>query len=126
MAFVEAELGESCLLSALLAINLHPGETVQPWHFDDGGVKIHGPALPLASARSGRSTTRRTEWRHRNHSGKPLWDGQYIEGALQPAHFTNEAGHEEGNRPDAVKLIMPSGSLAITKGTLWHRGGANR
>ena len=21
---------------------------------------------------------------------------------------------------------MPSGSLAITKGTLWHRGGANR
>src|SRR5258705_4860602 len=40
MAFVEAELGESCLLSAMLAINLHPGETVQPWHFDDGAAKI--------------------------------------------------------------------------------------
>jgi ectoine hydroxylase-related dioxygenase (phytanoyl-CoA dioxygenase family) len=23
-------------------------------------------------------------------------------------------------------MIMPSGSLAIAKGTLWHRGGANR
>ena len=23
-------------------------------------------------------------------------------------------------------MTMPSGSLAITKGTLWHRGGANR
>ena len=30
LAFAEAELGQSCLLSALLAINLHPGETVQP------------------------------------------------------------------------------------------------
>src|SRR6516165_1059405 len=43
MAFVEAELGESCLLSALLAINLQPGETVQPWHFDDSGAKIPRP-----------------------------------------------------------------------------------
>src|SRR3981081_1526384 len=39
LAFAEAELGQSCLLSALLAINLHPGETVQPWHFDDGGAR---------------------------------------------------------------------------------------
>lgn len=28
LAFAEAELGQTCLLSALLAINLHPGETV--------------------------------------------------------------------------------------------------
>src|SRR5258708_4330597 len=38
LAFAEAELGPSCLLSALLAINLHPGETVQPWHFDDNSA----------------------------------------------------------------------------------------
>src|SRR5215813_5553043 len=43
LAFAEAELGESCLLSALLAINLHPGETVQPWHTDDGSVRIPRP-----------------------------------------------------------------------------------
>src|SRR6478672_5445086 len=47
MAFVEAELGESCLLSALLAINLQPGETAQPWHFDDGGAKIPRPRPAL-------------------------------------------------------------------------------
>ena len=58
--------------------------------------------------------------------GSHLWDGEYIEGAVKPTHFTNRAGHEEGDRTDAVNLIMPSGSLAITKGTLWHRGGANR
>ena len=32
LAFVEAELGRSALISSLLAINLHPGETVQDWH----------------------------------------------------------------------------------------------
>ena len=57
LSFAEAELGQSCLLSALLAINLHPGETVQPWHTDDGGAKIPRPRPALASARSGRSTT---------------------------------------------------------------------
>src|SRR5262245_36279166 len=47
LAFAEAELGESCLLSALLAINLHPGETVQPWHTDDGGARIPRPRPAL-------------------------------------------------------------------------------
>src|ERR1700704_6364243 len=118
MAFVEAELGESCLLSALLAINLHPGETVQPWHFDDGGVKIPRPrpALGISTFWAIDDTT------ELNGStevipGSHLWDGQYIEGAVQSAHFTNQAADREtGDRADAVKLAMPSGSLAITKG----------
>ncbi len=57
LAFAEAELGESCLLSALLAINLHPGETVQPWHFDDSGARIPRPRPPLGVSAFGRSTT---------------------------------------------------------------------
>src|SRR6266540_1831715 len=112
---------------AELAINLHPGETVQPWHFDDSGARIPRPrpALGISTFWAIDDTTEQngaTEIIPGSH----LWDGQYIEGAVQPAHFTNEADHDEGNRPDAVKLTMPSGSLAITKGTLWHRGGANR
>ncbi|MBT8151105.1 MAG: phytanoyl-CoA dioxygenase family protein, partial [Gammaproteobacteria bacterium] len=43
LAFAEADLGTSCLLSAMLAINLLPGETVQPWHFDDGNIDIPTP-----------------------------------------------------------------------------------
>src|SRR5882724_11614601 len=62
--------------------------------------------------------------------GSHLWDEQMVEGAVKLADFSNEtaqnANSDFGNRPDAVKLMMPSGSLAITKGTLWHRGGANR
>ena len=34
LAFAEAEFGNSCLLSAFLAIKLHPGETVQSCHYD--------------------------------------------------------------------------------------------
>ena len=117
LAFVEAELGPSCLLSAFLAINLHPGETVQPWHTDDGGARLPRPRPALGVS---------TEVIPGSH----LWDERRIEGAATPADFNARSAldqdHDPGHRADAVKLAMPSGSLAITKGTLWHRGGSNR
>ena len=131
LAFAEAELGQSCLLSAMLAINLHPGETVQPWHFDDGGVKLPRPrpAFGVSAFWAIDDTTElngSTEIIPESH----LWDEQMFEGAAKPADFTSKAApnadRDPGNRADAVKMMMPSGSLAIAKGTLWHRGGANR
>lgn len=130
LAFAEAELGQSCLLSAMLAINLHPGETVQPWHFDDGGVKLPRPRPAFGvSAFWAIDDTTELNGSTEIVPGSHLWDEQRIAGAVKPADFANtapDADHDSGDRPDAVKLAMPSGSLAITKGTLWHRGGANR
>ncbi len=131
LAFAEAELGQSCLLSAMLAINLHPGETVQPWHFDDGGVKLPRPRPAFGvSAFWAIDDTTELNGSTEIIPGSHLWDEQRFEGAATPADFISKAApsadHDPGNRPDAVKLTMPSGSLAITKGTLWHRGGANR
>ncbi len=130
LAFAEAELGQSCLLSALLAINLHPGETVQPWHFDDGGVKLPRPRPAFGvSAFWAIDHTTESNGSTEVIPGSHLWDGRIVEGAVKPADFANTAApnpdSDFSNRPDAVKLVMPSGSLAITKGTLWHRGGAN-
>ena len=130
LAFAEAELGPSCLLSALLAINLHPGETVQPWNFDDGGARVPRPRPALGvSAFWAIDDTTESNGSTEVIPGSHLWDQQTIEGAAKPADFTNKAAPDgdrcSGNRPDAVKLTMPSGSLAIAKGTLWHRGGAN-
>src|SRR4051794_27547728 len=128
LAFAEAELGKSCLLSALLAINLHPGETVQPWHFDDSGAKIPRPRPPLGVSTfwaidDTTEQNRATEIIPGSH----LWDGEIVQGAVAPSDFVRKgADRDSGDRPDAVKLVMPSGSLAITKGTVWHRGGANR
>jgi ectoine hydroxylase-related dioxygenase (phytanoyl-CoA dioxygenase family) len=129
LAFAEAELGPSCLLSALLAINLHPGETVQPWHFDDGGAKVPRPRPPLGiSAFWAIDDTTELNGATEIIPGSHLWDDHRIEAAVSPADFTGKppAERDSGDRADAVKLTMPSGSLAITKGTLWHRGGANR
>ena len=128
LAFAEAELGSSCLLSALLAINLHPGETVQPWHFDDGGAKIPRPRPPLGiSTFWAIDDTTELNGATEIIPGSHLWDGQIVDGAVQPSDFANKgANHDAGERPDAIRMVMPSGSLAITKGTLWHRGGANR
>jgi ectoine hydroxylase-related dioxygenase (phytanoyl-CoA dioxygenase family) len=128
LAFAEAELGGSCLLSALLAINLHPGETVQPWHFDDSGAKIPRPRPPLGvSTFWAIDDTTEQNGATEIIPGSHLWDGQFVEGAVRPVDFAGKAADREtGDRADAVKLAMPSGSLAITKGTLWHRGGANR
>src|SRR5436305_5542481 len=106
LAFAEAELGETCLLSALLAINLHPGESVQPWHTDDGGAKIPRPrpALGISAFWAIDDTT------EQNGStevipGSHLWDAQAVEGALKPADFANTAApnldHDPGKRPDA-------------------------
>ena len=131
LAFVEAELGPSCLLSACLAINLHPGETVQPWHTDDGGARLPRPrpALGVSTFWAIDDTT------EMNGStevipGSHLWDERRIEGATTPEVFNARSAldqdHDPFYRADAVKLAMPSGSLAITKGTLWHRGGSNR
>src|SRR5213079_2468728 len=56
-----------------------------------------------------------------------LWEERNVEGSVKPADFNGRAAdHDAGEQPDAIKMTMPSGSLAITKGTLWHRGGANR
>src|SRR5437870_6607276 len=128
LAFAEAELGESCLLSALLAINLHPGETVQPWHTDDGGARIPRPrpALGVSTFWAIDDTTEAngaTEIIPASH----LWDELRIDGAVTPSDFGRKgADRGTGERTDAIKMTMPSGSLGITKGTLWHRGGANR
>src|SRR3954471_12536704 len=90
LAFVEAELGESCLLSAMLAINLHPGETVQPWHFDDGGAKVPRPRPPLGiSAFWAIDDTTETNGSTEVIPASHLWDEHSIEGASKPADFAS-------------------------------------
>ena len=131
LGFVEAELGPSCLLSAFLAINLHPGETVQPWHTDDGGARLPRPrpALGVSTFWAIDDTTE-TNGSTEVIPGSHLWDERRIDGATTPASFNARSALDQdqdpGFRADAVKLAMPSGSLAIAKGTLWHRGGSNR
>jgi ectoine hydroxylase-related dioxygenase (phytanoyl-CoA dioxygenase family) len=129
MAFVEADLGRECLLSACLAINLHPGETAQPWHFDDSHCQWPRPRPSLGvstfwAVSDLTDTNGATELLPRSH----LWPDDTIDGAVGPDDFDQGVVRDgdPGACADAVKAVMPAGSLMIAKGTLWHRGGANR
>jgi ectoine hydroxylase-related dioxygenase (phytanoyl-CoA dioxygenase family) len=131
LAFAEAELGRECLLSACLAINIQPGETVQPWHYDDGHYRLPRPRGSLGvSAFWTIDETTDENGATEILPGSHLWPENELPGSSSPTSFTtrefqNQA-HDPGARPDAVKAVMPAGSLMLAKGTLWHRGGANR
>src|SRR2546430_13719053 len=106
LAFAGAELGESCLLSALLAINLHPGETVQPWHTDDGGARIPRPrpALGISTFWAIDDTTE-TNGATEIIPGSHVWDELRIAGAVTPSDFGRKgADRDTGERTDAIKL----------------------
>src|SRR5215831_15815012 len=92
LALVEAELGPSCLLSAFLAINLHPGETVQPWHTDDGGARLPRPRLALGvSTFWAIDDTTETNGSTEVIPGSHLWDDHRIEGATTPDVFRTKS-----------------------------------
>ncbi len=131
LAFVERELGPTALLSACLAIMLHPGETVQPWHTDDGSIHIPPPrpAFGVSTFWALSDTTETngaTEVLPYSHT----WAPDQIKNNLTAEAFKDkvvrDVNDDPAPHPDAVKAVMPSGSFMVAKGTLLHRGGANK
>ena len=120
LSLLGALLPAQFLLSAALAINVHPGETPQRWHEDDSSNQLPGP-------------------RPRPYLGvSTIWafdDFTATNGAtevLPGSHLWNdETIAEVGKSPsalaaDARQVLMPAGSAVIFLGNLFHRGGANR
>lgn len=131
LAFAEADVGESCLLASCLAINLLPGESVQPWHTDDAHIDIARPHPPYGvSTFWALDDTTEENGATELLPGSHCWDDSEIEGSLSMEDFAKyDAPNVEvdpGWRADAVKATMPAGSFMVAKGTLWHRGGANK
>lgn len=130
LAFVEREHGSSCLLSAMLAINLHPGESVQGWHTDDAQINVPRPR-PAYGVSTFWAIDELTETNGATEliPGSHLWDEDQIErpDILEGNVMKDQDySHDPMPHPDAIKATMPSGSFMVAKGTLWHRGGANR
>ena len=111
LALADALLAPGYLLSAALAINVHPGETPQPFHRDDGA----GSALfPMPRPLVGVST---------------LWafdDFTDTNGATEVIPGSHRWSQDRNPREDEiVKVVMSSGSVVVFAGNLLHRGGAN-
>ncbi|TNF84908.1 MAG: phytanoyl-CoA dioxygenase family protein [Gammaproteobacteria bacterium] len=113
LPIVGALLPKNYLLSSVLAINLHPGETAQAFHIDDapGG----GPEVPKPRSPFGISTIWAFDDFTEDNGATEVIPGSHC----WPAERTAKEG-------DTVKVLMPAGSVVIFAGNLIHRGGANR
>jgi ectoine hydroxylase-related dioxygenase (phytanoyl-CoA dioxygenase family) len=123
----EELLGPNFMLGACLAINTHPGETVQPLHFDDSFYKVPRPRPAYGIS---------TFWPIDDFTvengateiipGSHLWGDEVPVGAAFDKSFMPGFVQPEESHADLQPAVMPAGSLMLTMGTLWHRGGANR
>lgn len=113
MAFVERELGRSCLLSAMLAIRLLADETVQDWHCDDEQIMVPRPRPAY-----GVSTFWAIDDTTTENGATEIIPGSHL--------WDEDVPRPQCNHRDYIRATMPAGSLMIAKGTLFHRGGANQ
>jgi ectoine hydroxylase-related dioxygenase (phytanoyl-CoA dioxygenase family) len=111
LALVDDVLHPGYLLSANLAINVHPGETAQNWHTDDGYCRIPRPRPPMGVS--------------------AIWaidEFTADNGATELVPGSHTWGDEAADPDDRhiERVVMPAGSVVVFLGTLLHRGGANR
>jgi len=145
LALCDALLSPNYLLTAAQAINIHPGETPQGFHFDDGFYQARRPraaisistiwAVDAFTAENGATQVIR---------GSHRWGDEVPAEAVAAGDFEQRMTYGRGSapptaevmvlRPDAPRppdsrvetVTMAPGSVIVFPGTLWHRGGANR
>ena len=127
LALSESVLGPNFMLGACLAINTHPGETVQPLHFDDSFYKVPRPRPAYGVS----TFWNIDEFTVENGAteiipGSHRWGDEVPIGAAFDASFQPGFVQQQEDHPELQSAAMPAGSLMLTMGTLWHRGGANR
>jgi ectoine hydroxylase-related dioxygenase (phytanoyl-CoA dioxygenase family) len=105
----ERALGPNFLLTATLAIDLHPGESAQDFHWDDIFYKIPRPRPPVSI-----STLWAIDDFTAGNGATLIYPGSHLWGDEFPDEW-----------PEAVAAEMPAGSVLIYAGTLVHAGGAN-
>jgi ectoine hydroxylase-related dioxygenase (phytanoyl-CoA dioxygenase family) len=110
LELVDAVLDAPCLLSAAIAINVHPGETAQLPHRDDGYCSVPLPRRPFGVS----AVWAIDEFTAENGATEVL-PGSHL--------FGNEPVAATDPRIRAVE--MSPGSVVVFHGTTLHRGGAN-
>ena len=112
LAIIDQFLEPTYLLSAAIAIQVHPGETAQAFHPDDGASRTPRPR-PMQGVSA-------------------IWaldDFTETNGATEVipgSHLWEDDDYPNADDSRAIPIIMPAGSAVIFAGSLYHRGGANR
>jgi ectoine hydroxylase-related dioxygenase (phytanoyl-CoA dioxygenase family) len=126
LALCERFLLPNYLLTASQAIEIHPGETPQPFHADDSFYTVPRPrpmvSLSTIVAVDGFTAENGgTEVIPRSH----LWGDAEVAGTLEQILAESPEGQER-LAALARPVEMPAGACVVFSGTLVHRGGANR
>jgi len=99
------------LLSQLQVINIHPGEAVQPLHYDDGFYPWPRPRRALSAA----TIIAVDDFTEDN--GATVF--------IPNSHSWGDKLPDKKDKAKLIKAVMPKGSVLFFLGTLWHGGGAN-
>jgi ectoine hydroxylase-related dioxygenase (phytanoyl-CoA dioxygenase family) len=113
------------LLTASQGIEIGPGETPQPFHFDDAFYSIPRPR-PMVSL----STIVAIDPFTSRNGGTQVIRGSHRWGEGRIASGAGDVDREGGEidaalEPEAVTVEMPAGGCVVFSGALVHRGGAN-
>jgi ectoine hydroxylase-related dioxygenase (phytanoyl-CoA dioxygenase family) len=112
-------------LTASQAICIHPGETVQPLHYDDGFYTIPRPR-PAISV----STIVAVDAFTAANGGTEVIPGSHRWSDAELAGLYDGFNHDRPTDPKFEKGLVPvamsAGACVFFLGTLVHRGGANR
>lgn len=111
LPIVEGVLDKGALISSLSSISIDPGEVAQPIHADDALLKLPRPHPALVC----NSMWALTDFTEENGATR-----------IVPGSHLYSEKPEYGSHPDSIPAEMPSGSILIWNGSLWHGGGANR
>lgn len=118
LALLDRLLAPGCLLTASQAINIMPGESAQPLHFDDSFYRLPRPRPAISwsmilAVDDFTATNGATDV----IAGSHTWDSDRVKSLFPEG---------EGDSAGAAPMIMPAGSCIFFSGALVHRGGANR
>ncbi len=136
MALCDALLDLNYLLTASQAINIHPGETAQPIHFDDGFYRLPRPrpavsvstiwAIDDFTASNGATQVVAGSHRFGDTEVGTVFTDIDFDTRSGEARVPREAPPPAHLGTELRDVTMPAGSVIVFLGTLLHRGGANR
>jgi ectoine hydroxylase-related dioxygenase (phytanoyl-CoA dioxygenase family) len=108
---IEGVLDPELLLSSLTAIEMHPGETAQPLHADDGSVGLTRPHPAITCS----ALWALTDFREDNGATRVV-----------PGSHLFDRRPRKGEQAEYEQAEMSAGSVLVYHGSLWHGGGDNR
>ena len=126
VSLCERYLLPNFLLTASQAIEIHPGETPQPFHADDLFYTVPRPRPMIAL-----TTIVAVDAFTADNGGTEVVPGSHRWGDAELAGILGEIDAESPRGQERVAALaraveMPPGGCVVIAGTLLHRGGANR